>query len=225
MTVFNNTTKLAVGTVSTFPWHDVDIDGGRDERQHIQLISRIKLAFTPAPGLRLHPAAAQTADSGRGTVPLGRCFVITPERFVIICGSFQDGTDSTASNGGGGFNRFAWCDQENPGAWDYSNVVSQAGFLDVEPSSPIITALCTRTGTLIWTGKKVLSLALPRSALHLQLRGDWGQLRSVVAAERHHDDRDGAVDVGPGVVLLRRHLDSCPWCAWSGHGSRMTLIS
>jgi hypothetical protein len=157
MTVFNNTTKLAVGTVSSFPVGSTTLTltagatSASTSRRHI----KDKLAFTPAPDYAFIKAAAQTADSGRGTVPLGRCFVITPERFVIIFGSFQDGTDSTADNGGGGFNRFAWCDQENPGAWDYSNVVSQAGFLDVEPSSPIITALCTRTGTLIWTGKKV----------------------------------------------------------------------
>jgi hypothetical protein len=55
---------------------------------------------------------------------------------------------------GGGQRRFAWCDQENYKAWDYSNVTSQAGFLDIEPASPIICAMSTRTGTLFWTGKK-----------------------------------------------------------------------
>ena len=83
-------------------------------------------------------------------VPHGRCFVVTPERFIIIFGSNQDGT----TGGGGGPRRFAWCDQENPGAWDYSNVTSQAGFLDVEPASPIICAEATRVGNLFWTGKK-----------------------------------------------------------------------
>ena len=155
MTVFNNTTKLAVGTVSSYVGTALVLTSGATSASTSRRHIKDKLAFTPAPDYAFIKAAAQTADSGRGTVPLGRCFVITPERFVIICGSFQDGTDSTASNGGGGFNRFAWCDQENPGAWDYQNVVSQAGFLDVEPSSPIIAALCTRTGTLIWTGKKV----------------------------------------------------------------------
>lgn len=95
-------------------------------------------------------AIIQPANSGRGPVPRGRCFVVTQERFLMIFGSTQDGT-----TGGGSARRFAWCDQENPGAWDYSNVVSQAGFLDIEPASPIICAEASRTGVLFWTGKKV----------------------------------------------------------------------
>ena len=95
------------------------------------------------------PAVVQPPASGRGPVPHGRAFVVTQERFIMICGSTQDGTV-----GGGSARRFAWCDQENPGAWDYSNVTSQAGFLDIEPASPIICALETRVGVLIWTAKK-----------------------------------------------------------------------
>ena len=94
-------------------------------------------------------ALVQEPDSGRGPVPHGRCFVVTQERFIMICGSTDDGT-----TGGGSARRFAWCDQENPGAWDYSNVTSQAGFLDIEPASPIICAIETRVGILMWTGKK-----------------------------------------------------------------------
>ena len=104
------------------------------------------LMWDPAVG---GPAVVQPAASGRGPVPNGRCFVVTQERFVMIFGSHNDGTV-----GGGSARRFAWCDQENPGAWDYSNVTSQAGFLDIEPASPIICALAARTGTLIWTAKK-----------------------------------------------------------------------
>ena len=103
------------------------------------------------PGLGLpgpsNLATVVVADSGRGVVPFGRNFVVTPERFVLIFGA-NDPTN------GGGFRRFAWCDQENYKAWDYSNVTSQAGFLDIEPASPIITAMSTRSGTLFWTGKK-----------------------------------------------------------------------
>lgn len=94
-------------------------------------------------------AVTQPPASGRGPVPHGRCFVVTQERFIVIFGSIQDGT-----TGGGSSRRFAWCDQENPGAWDYSNVTSQAGFLDIEPASPIIAAIETRSGVLIWTAKK-----------------------------------------------------------------------
>lgn len=104
------------------------------------------LMWDPAVG---GPAAVQPPASGRGPVPHGRCFVVTPERFIMIFGSTQDGT-----SGGGSARRFAWCDQENPGAWDYSSVVSQAGFLDIEPASPIICAIETRVGVLIWTAKK-----------------------------------------------------------------------
>ena len=104
------------------------------------------LMWDPAVG---GAAVVQPASSGRGPVPLGRLFVVTQERFLMIFGSTSDGT-----TGGGSFRRFAWCDQENPGAWDYANVTSQAGFLDIEPSSPIIAALATRSGVLFWTGKK-----------------------------------------------------------------------
>ena len=105
------------------------------------------LMWDPAVG---GPAVVQPAASGRGPVPHGRCFVVTQERFIQIFGATQDGTV-----GGGSSRRFAWCDQENPGAWDYTNVVSQAGFFDIEPASPIVAANASRSGTLIWTAKKV----------------------------------------------------------------------
>jgi hypothetical protein len=94
-------------------------------------------------------AVVQPASAGAGPVPAGRLFVVTQERFLMIFGSTSDGTVD-----GGSFRRFAWCDQENPGAWDYANVTSQAGFLDIEPASPIVAALATRTGVLLWTAKK-----------------------------------------------------------------------
>ena len=104
------------------------------------------LKWDPAVG---GAAVLQAADSGRGPVPKGRGFVITNERYVMI---FATGSDGTVE--GGKQNRFAWCDQENPGAWDYLNVTSQAGFLDIEPASPIITAAVTRNGVIIFTAKK-----------------------------------------------------------------------
>ena len=48
------------------------------------------LMWDPAVG---GPAILQTADSGRGVVPNGRCFVVTQERFIVIFGSINDGTD------------------------------------------------------------------------------------------------------------------------------------
>ncbi len=106
------------------------------------------LKWDPASGTGT-AATEQVADSGRGPVPRGRCFVVTAERFLMIFSTQADGTV-----GGGSARRFAWCDQENPGAWDYTNVTSQAGYLDVEPASPIIAAKSSRTGIIFWTGKK-----------------------------------------------------------------------
>jgi hypothetical protein len=110
----------------------------------------ILLAMTSADGrlLKWDPVAGGLATVVTGA-PHGRCFVVTAERFVMIFASTQDGTTD-----GGSFRRFAWCDQENFSAWDFSNVSSQAGFLDVEPSSPIITAASSKQGTLFWTAKK-----------------------------------------------------------------------
>ena len=143
MRVYDVTTNLPVGTVLTYAG--------------TALVLTANAANAGASGDTLafgNVAIAQPADPGRGPVPNGRCFVVTQERFIMIFGSVQDGT--TGGNmAGGSPRRFAWCDQENPGAWDYSNVTSQAGFLDIEPASPIVAAIETRSGVLIWTAKKV----------------------------------------------------------------------
>ena len=123
------------------------------------------LMWDPAVG---GAAVAQPEDAGRG--PRCRkveCFVVTNERFVMIFGVAQDGTIE-----GGKPNRFAWCDQENPGAWDFSNVTSQAGFLDIEPAGPIICASATRNGILIFTAKKAYNsqfLGLPYIYNYIEL--------------------------------------------------------
>ena len=107
------------------------------------------LMWDPAVG---GPAVVQPEDAGRGPVPKGRCFVVTNERFLMIFGTGSDGTVD------GGFPwRFAWCDQENPGAWDYVEITSQAGYLDIQPASPIICASATRNGIIIFTAKKAYS--------------------------------------------------------------------
>lgn len=90
-----------------------------------------------------------SSDTGTGYAPNGRCFTVTNERFVMIFGMVNDGT------GGGSIRRFGWCDQENFHKWDFSNVTSQAGFLDIESASPLITAITTRNGVLFWTSSKV----------------------------------------------------------------------
>ena len=102
------------------------------------------LKWDPSVGGLAIEQPADPTGGGRGPVPRGRMFVITPQRFIIVFGA-EDTTN------GGSFRRFAWCDQENPGAWDYTNVTSQAGFLDVEPASPIVAAEASAQGILFWT--------------------------------------------------------------------------
>ena len=144
-----------------------------------------------------------------GPVPNGRCFVVTPERFVMIFGSINDGTAGGSS--GGSMRRFARCDQENPGAWDYSNVTSQAGFLDIEPSaSPIICALSTRVGVIFWTGKKAYVsrfLGMPYIYNSTELADGttpWSpqSMTTTSALTLWFSEQ--------GVFFLRRHLDFVP---------------
>lgn len=134
--VFNTTSGHQVGTVLTYP----------TTTGTLTLTANAASAGATGDVLQFgNVMAPVTPNSGRGPVPTGRCFVVTNERFVMMFGSYD------ATNGGG-FRRFAWCDQENFQAWDYTNVTSQAGYLDVEPASPIVTALATPLGVLFWTG-------------------------------------------------------------------------
>ena len=74
--------------------------------------------------------------------PRGRCFVVTPERFIQLFGMFNDGTAD-----GGSARRFGWCNQEDPSSWAFSDVTSQAGYLDVEPGGLVPrTAAATIVG-------------------------------------------------------------------------------
>ena len=121
----------------------------------------VMLAMTSADGRLLDRNSAdppgtlaqKVQPKAGSVVPNGRCFVVTPERFVQIFGSYNDGTAGGSRNGGS-FRRFAWCEQEDFTNWSYGDLTTQAGFIDIEPSSPIVCAIATRTGTLFWTGKK-----------------------------------------------------------------------
>lgn len=101
-------------------------------------------------------AAAGTLLTAVPNAPLGRCFVVTPDRFLMIFGMLGPG---------GSLRRFGWCDQENPTNWDFANVTTKAGYYDIEPASPIITAHAGRSGWIVFfTGKKsyvVRYLGLP----------------------------------------------------------------
>ena len=105
------------------------------------------LEWDPSVGGLMVPVTS--ADTGTGFAPNGRLFVVTQERFVQIFGMINDGTVD-----GGSFRRFGWCDEENYHSWNFSDVTSQAGFLDIEPASPIVTAQATRNGTVFWTAHK-----------------------------------------------------------------------
>jgi len=105
------------------------------------------------------PAAATgTLMTPVPNAPPGRSFCITPARFVMIFGAL------TADNQGS-LRRFAWCDQGDATDWDFASVTNQAGFLDVEPASPIVTAHAGRSGWVVFfTAKKayvVRFLGLP----------------------------------------------------------------
>ncbi len=142
---------------------DIGADAAIDrlpDAYSLQNFGAILLAMTSADGRLLFwdpasppgtLAAAVTPKAG-STVPNGRCFVVTSERFVQIFGAYNDGTEG--ANTGGSFRRFSWCEQEDYTNWSYEDLTTQAGFIDIEPSSPIICAVATRSGTLFWTGKK-----------------------------------------------------------------------
>jgi len=71
--------------------------------------------------------------------PLGRCFVVTPERFVIIFG--KDGLA----------NKFGWCDQEDIEDWAVA-VTSKVGNYTVQPAAPIVCAVVSGGGEVVfWT--------------------------------------------------------------------------
>ena len=53
------------------------------------------LMWDPAVG---GAAVVQPEDAGRGPVPLGRCFVVTNERFIQIFGTAQDTARSKAAS-------------------------------------------------------------------------------------------------------------------------------
>lgn len=134
MSVYNQTAGNQVGTVLTYAGPVLTLTANALNAGNAGDMLAFGNVATPA-----------VANAGRGVVPNGRSFVVTQERFCMMFGSFD-------SVNGGSFRRFAWSDQENFMAWDYSNVTSQAGYLDIEPAAPIVTAKATPLGVLFWTG-------------------------------------------------------------------------
>ena len=80
-----------------------------------------------------------TAVTPAGYHPIGRTFVVTPERHVMIFG--LDGKT----------NKFGWCSQEDITDWDFTSLTNSAGFYEIEPASTILSAIVTRYATIFWT--------------------------------------------------------------------------
>ena len=131
-------------------------------------------------GTGVAPAAmteVTSEDTGTGVAPRGRLFVVTQERFVQIFGMVDDGTA-----GEGSMRRFGWCDQENYHSWNFSDVTSQAGFLDIELlQSPIVAAQATRNGIALLYCAQSLSLILSRHPYVYNYTGTGQQLHAMVA--------------------------------------------
>jgi hypothetical protein len=104
---------------------------------------------TPAPSIGHTTVGTGLLLTRVGGSPHGRCFVVTQEKFVMVFGQSGDGTVD-----GGSARRFGWCDQENMTDWNFLSVISQAGFLDIEPASPIVTAQAGKFGVLMFTAQK-----------------------------------------------------------------------
>lgn len=88
------------------------------------------------------PAAPSSKLAAVSGAPTGRFFVVTPERFIIMFSI------------NGGFRTFGWCDQENYNDWNFASTTNKAGSYDVEPASPLITALSSKNGIVFFTAKK-----------------------------------------------------------------------
>jgi hypothetical protein len=150
MTVTDQSANATVGTVASASGNNVTLTSGSLGA----ILNGDGLVFSTESVANAQAIPVTSPDTGTGFAPGGRLFVVTPERFVIIFATTGDGTLA-----GGSMRRFAWCDQENYSSWNFSDVTSQAGYLDVEPASPIIAAKNTPQGTLFWTGTTAYLIA------------------------------------------------------------------
>jgi hypothetical protein len=80
------------------------------------------------------------------TSPLGRMFLITPERHCMM---FWDGAF---------FNRFGWCSQENIEDWSYTSTTNSASMYDLQPAVPFVAAVVTRSAILAFTARAAYAI-------------------------------------------------------------------
>ncbi len=112
------------------------------------------LAMTSIDGRLLRWSTSDTAGVAEvvPNSPTGRTFVVTPERHVVIFGADGDPR------------KFAWCDEEDIENWNYADLSSKAGFFEVEPASPIVSACKAIGGVLFHTARRayiISSVGLP----------------------------------------------------------------
>lgn len=88
-----------------------------------------------------------SADTGvvlDTTVPRGnRSVVVTDERHVMCLGA------------GGIPRRLAWSSRENVEDWNFASVTNTAGYIDLETSTPLLTAINVREGILVFSETEV----------------------------------------------------------------------
>jgi hypothetical protein len=78
------------------------------------------------------------------TVPTNnRAVLVTPERNCLVVGA------------GGNPRRVAWSDTEDYTNWDFGDVTTTAGYLDLDSALSITMCCAVREGTLIWTEDEV----------------------------------------------------------------------
>jgi hypothetical protein len=83
------------------------------------------------------PGTLLTAVTG---APIGnRSFIVTPERHIMIFGMNNK------------FDTFGWCDEEDDTNWNFSDILSRAGYFDVSPKSPITAHQLFDNGIIMFT--------------------------------------------------------------------------
>ena len=89
----------------------------------------------------LTPATKLVAVTGAPTA--NRSFIITTERHIMLFG--MDGK----------FDTFGWCDAENDTNWAFTDPLSRAGYLDIQPKAPIVAHQAFEGGILMHTPSSV----------------------------------------------------------------------
>lgn len=95
------------------------------------------LHLTPTTGVVPTMDVPSNAPTGNVAV------AVTAERSVMLIGA------------GGNPRRIAWSDLENYNGWTFNTATGQAGYIDIEASSPIITGVRVKEGVLVLTQHEV----------------------------------------------------------------------